>query len=125
MIKFTNIQIGRVSNGWVVMGSPGGGSRDEAMVVKDEEDLAGAIAAALVAEKFKVADAGASPNITAPSIFTSGLLGATNSVATNTAGSLEDFRVRWEEQQRQRDEAAELQRYAYTHVRPYVKDPLV
>ena len=56
MIKFTNIQIGRVSNGWIVIGGPKPGAAanpDDTMLVKEDEDLAGAIAAALVAGKMQ------------------------------------------------------------------------
>ena len=58
MLKFTNIQVARVANGWIVL-SDGvrhtGGSPDDAIVVKEGEDLGGAIAAALVAGKLSAA----------------------------------------------------------------------
>lgn len=60
MLKFTNIQVARVANGWIVLSDgarSAGGNADDAIVVTENEDLGGAIAAALVAGKLKAADA--------------------------------------------------------------------
>lgn len=100
MIKFTNIQIGRVSNGWIVIGSPKPGTAaapEDTVLVQDDEDLAGAIAAALVAGKFKAADSPATEAAQVGNL----LQGAP---ATT---SLEEWRVRWEEMR--------LQQYANAH----------
>lgn len=59
MLKFTNIQVARVANGWIVLSDGvkrSGGTPDDAIVVKEGEDLGGAIAAALVSGKLKAAD---------------------------------------------------------------------
>jgi len=89
MLKFTNIQVARVANGWIVLSDgarSAGGNADDAIVVTEDENLGGAIAAALVAGKLKAADAPAAQEKAVPLVGSiSGMAAGISGLATNSA----------------------------------------